>query len=240
MNERFFELSDERRQTILNGAMHAFARHGYRKTSTEDIAREAGVSKPLIFHYFGSKRELYLFLYGYARDTMYAGLAPLLDPETTDFFEIVRNAQDAKMRLLALHPDLMTFVTQCYLEEDPEVSSELGDDIARLIAESSARFLGRVDGSKFRDSITVEQALNIVLWMAEGFMRLQPPEALEDMARLNDIYLAYLDVLKANFYRPEFLSQGASDSQAARSSQVAGSPEVAPPLANLDVEEVCA
>ncbi|QUH03057.1 TetR/AcrR family transcriptional regulator [Saccharopolyspora erythraea] len=51
---------DQRRSQILAVARRLFGRASYSSVSTTDIAREAGVARALINHYFGSKRELYL------------------------------------------------------------------------------------------------------------------------------------------------------------------------------------
>jgi AcrR family transcriptional regulator len=51
---------DERREQILDCARRLFGERHYAAVSTTDIAREAGVARGLINHYFGTKRELYL------------------------------------------------------------------------------------------------------------------------------------------------------------------------------------
>ena len=50
----------ERREEILAVALEHFAIGGYRGTSTEGIAREAGLSQPYLFRLFRTKRELFL------------------------------------------------------------------------------------------------------------------------------------------------------------------------------------
>jgi AcrR family transcriptional regulator len=50
----------ERREEILAVAMRHFAIGGYHGTSTEGIAREAGISQPYLFRLFKTKRELFL------------------------------------------------------------------------------------------------------------------------------------------------------------------------------------
>lgn len=51
---------DERRAQILACARRLFSERNYDAVSTNDIAREAGVARGLLHHYFGTKRELYL------------------------------------------------------------------------------------------------------------------------------------------------------------------------------------
>ena len=50
----------ERREDILRVAIEHFAVGGYHGTSTEGIAREAGISQPYLFRLFRTKRELFL------------------------------------------------------------------------------------------------------------------------------------------------------------------------------------
>jgi AcrR family transcriptional regulator len=52
--------ADERREDILTVAMARFGAGGYHGTSTEAIAREAGISHPYLFRLFRTKRELFL------------------------------------------------------------------------------------------------------------------------------------------------------------------------------------
>jgi AcrR family transcriptional regulator len=49
----------ERREAILDAAMAEFAAAGYEGTSTEAIARRAGISQPYLFRLFGTKKELF-------------------------------------------------------------------------------------------------------------------------------------------------------------------------------------
>jgi AcrR family transcriptional regulator len=51
---------DERRRQILACARQLFSERPYAAVSTSEIAREAGVARGLLHHYFGTKRELYL------------------------------------------------------------------------------------------------------------------------------------------------------------------------------------
>jgi AcrR family transcriptional regulator len=52
--------ADDRRPLVIEAAVKAFGVGGYAGTSTEEIARLAGVSQPYLFRLFGSKHELFL------------------------------------------------------------------------------------------------------------------------------------------------------------------------------------
>jgi AcrR family transcriptional regulator len=49
----------ERRDAVLEAALVEFAASGFEGTSTEDIARRAGISQPYLFRLFGTKKELF-------------------------------------------------------------------------------------------------------------------------------------------------------------------------------------
>jgi AcrR family transcriptional regulator len=62
--------ADERRDVILRAAARLFGRHGYAGTRLEDIAAAAGVTKPIVYRHFDSKKALYLALLARHRDDL--------------------------------------------------------------------------------------------------------------------------------------------------------------------------
>ena len=52
------QASYRRSLAILQAASSNFARHGYIKTKVADIARDSGVTRGLVLHFFGSKEDL--------------------------------------------------------------------------------------------------------------------------------------------------------------------------------------
>ncbi|MGN6799711.1 MAG: TetR/AcrR family transcriptional regulator [Gaiellaceae bacterium] len=52
--------AEARRQAVLDSACRVFSRSSYRAATTAEIAREAGISEPILYRHFGSKRDLYL------------------------------------------------------------------------------------------------------------------------------------------------------------------------------------
>jgi AcrR family transcriptional regulator len=53
------QTAEARRESILDAALVEFAAKGFHGTSTEDIARRAGISQPYVFRLFGTKRKLF-------------------------------------------------------------------------------------------------------------------------------------------------------------------------------------
>ena len=54
--------ASERREQLLDVAMTVFAANGYHGTSMNGVAKAAGVTKPVLYQHFTSKRDLYLEL----------------------------------------------------------------------------------------------------------------------------------------------------------------------------------
>jgi TetR/AcrR family transcriptional regulator len=52
--------AEARRQAVLDTACRVFSQTSYRGATTAEIAREAGISEPILYRHFGSKRDLYL------------------------------------------------------------------------------------------------------------------------------------------------------------------------------------
>lgn len=62
----------DKREEIVQAGLRVFAAKGYRKTSVEDIIREAKVARATFYHYFKSKKDIFLELTGMILDNIYS------------------------------------------------------------------------------------------------------------------------------------------------------------------------
>ena len=60
----------ERRELIVEAAGQLFGERGYDGTRLDDIAAAAGVTKPILYRHFDSKRDLYLALLARHREDL--------------------------------------------------------------------------------------------------------------------------------------------------------------------------
>ena len=67
---------DERRQQLLDLGLKLFSERAYDDVSIDDIAREAGISKGLLYHYFPGKRVFYVATVRAAAAQLLARVAP--------------------------------------------------------------------------------------------------------------------------------------------------------------------
>lgn len=121
---------DERREQILAAARRLFSERPPDEVSTTDIAREAGVARGLLHHYFGGKRELY-------REVVRSMLRyPEMPPEESDL-------ADAIDRWLAMIARNRAAWLAALSARDPEIEAVVeaarDDAVERLVA----RFGGR-------------------------------------------------------------------------------------------------
>src|SRR5665213_1864102 len=73
------QTADERRTAVLAAAISEFARSGYSGTSTEAIARRAGISQPYLFRLFGTKKDLFVATYDLVGDRIIRELTSVSD-----------------------------------------------------------------------------------------------------------------------------------------------------------------
>ncbi|MDQ2813439.1 MAG: TetR/AcrR family transcriptional regulator [Actinomycetota bacterium] len=87
----------QRRELVLEAAAGEFASHGLAGTSTEEVARRAGISQPYLFRLFPTKKALFLTLvnrcYERVRDTFTAAAGDLTGDEAlaamADAYEVM-------------------------------------------------------------------------------------------------------------------------------------------------------
>src|SRR5215471_3192278 len=100
----------EGRERILEAAVRAFSEHGYDGTSTAGVARDAGVTQPLVHHHFGSK----LGLWKAAMDHLFSQLPHLVvaAERPTDPRDELSRMSALFVRLSAARPELVRVLSR--------------------------------------------------------------------------------------------------------------------------------
>ncbi len=127
MNGKFFDLKKEKQDRMINAALKVFAINGYRHASTDDIVREAGISKGLLFHYFVNKLGVYQFVYDYSVRYMALELSTYVNSKEKDLFEIVKQTQGARLNAMRGYPYMQQFLARAAIEDMSEVLEIIGD-----------------------------------------------------------------------------------------------------------------
>jgi TetR/AcrR family fatty acid metabolism transcriptional regulator len=108
------DVSEDRKQQIMDAATVVFARQGYEKTRMEDIAREAGLSKGLLYWYFQSKKDLFLELFAVTIEDSVSALRNLgpADETASDRFRFMADSLRSTMGKVELTNVATSFFIQ--------------------------------------------------------------------------------------------------------------------------------
>lgn len=198
MNGKFFDLKKEKQDRMINGALKVFALQGYRHASTDDIVREAGISKGLLFHYFGSKIGVYTFIYDYSVRFMTLELGAVPAAET-DLFSIVKHVEAARMRAMKAYPYMQQFLNRSMLEDVSEALLAT-EDKKNTLEEFYERIYSRADFSEFPETVQGEKLLKMIDFTVKGLMTQRFLEASFQPEMLYEEICTYLDMLRAIVY----------------------------------------
>jgi AcrR family transcriptional regulator len=150
---------EQRREQILRAALGAFAAGGYAGTSTDQVARAAGVSQPYVVRLFGSKQELFAQVYAYASQQVIDALAAV--PPGPD---AKHQMGEAYVRLLGDRDLLLVLMHGFIAGADPQVGQ-----IARFtLAEAFRLHRDRTGASEEDARVFVAHGMLINVLMASG------------------------------------------------------------------------
>jgi AcrR family transcriptional regulator len=110
-------LPNKTQQTIMNAAVQIFAELKYEKASMGDIAKAAKVSKPLLFHYYESKRTLYQACITFAQTQTQALMKTIKHPSNT--FRAIQDITKAKLRLSNQYPGILKLLNEVSKNKQP-------------------------------------------------------------------------------------------------------------------------
>lgn len=201
----FINQDDARRSRILEAALVEFAAKGYKKASTNTIVREAQVSKGLLFHYFISKKDLYLYLYRYTRETVTNELYEKVNFANRDVLHRLQEASVVKIQAYLQHPLFVKLFDTAEHLEDPEMVKEIIALNEKSTEESYEKMFSNIDYYEFKDTLNVDRCLQIVRWTIDkiSFDWKSNTKELNEEA-FNELQLDidhYLDLFKEAFYR---------------------------------------
>ena len=203
MNDKFHSLSDERQKMIINGAMKCFSIHGYEKASMADIAKEAGVSKALLFHYFETKKKLFLYLWNLTAEKTRESLVASDVEGDKDFFSVMEKGLKAKMDLARSWPWMAIFAVKAWYEDDPEVSPDITkstDPYAKVTGETLRLLYPDTD---FRDDLDIGVMYKDMYYMSEGYLWHEMQRGKIDPNKMEEEYMAFIKLWRKAYLKGE-------------------------------------
>ncbi|MDD3173504.1 MAG: TetR/AcrR family transcriptional regulator [Herbinix sp.] len=203
--EKFHNLPLEKQRTIINAALDAFGTNGYKKTSVNDIANAAGISKAMVFHYFGTKKDLYFYLLNFCSNIVMEEIKNKFDNTITDFFERITMATTIKVAVIKKYPATLTFLYSVYYETNDEVIEGLASMMSQGETFRTNIVFEGMDYSKFKDGVDVKLVMKMLMWMSEGFINPSKSLQVEDLDTISNDFHESLNLLKNNLYKEQYL-----------------------------------
>ena len=207
-HQKFLSLEEDKRERILNAAMQEFL-NGYKKASTDNIVREAGISKGLLFHYFGTKENLYNFLVDYAIDTVQREYIDLINVHQRDILDSIWQLSLLKQDLSRRFPTIFEFLICVYVDDKDCPAKAHLKRFHTIQAKMIQDVYSYCDKSLFRDDIPPEKIIGIIVMVLEGYSQQKVKQLNqgtgESVTDSYETYLAeikeYLDILRKVFYK---------------------------------------
>jgi len=209
MPQPFERLDKAKQDRIINAALKEFAAKGYEQASTNQIVKEAGIGKGMLFYYFSNKLGLYLYLVDYALSTFIDDFLDVIDTNEPDFIERFRITAQVKMTYYHKHFHVSNFISSVYLNEKVILPENLQNRLNEFETLAYEKIYDNIDTSLFRDGINVEKAFQLIRWSIEGYQNeliSQLQNQLLPSLNLDpywEEFYEYLNILKKTFYKEQ-------------------------------------
>lgn len=213
MFSEFERLNEDKKNNIINSAIHVFAQKGYKKAATDDIILLAGISKGSLFAYFKNKQNLFLYIYDFVLDKIINELLQDDMSDEKDVLERLKRFFLAELELMNQYPDMFEFVKMVNTETIPDLSDIISEHNLDKVNQSYAKVFENIDPSNFKDDIKLEDALNIIRWTLNGISEQyrskcrQIPLSQLDFCETKDEVNHYFDLFRKLFYKMERIDQ---------------------------------
>lgn len=191
MITKLLDLEPHRRDAILNAALKEFASRGFDDASTNIIAKEAGISKALMFHYVNSKKDLFLFIYDYFTDLMDKEYFQLMNFSQKDIFDRLHQSYLLQIELLKRYPWIFELNKLNVTTHSDEVNKELEERAHKKKSSCYNQIFDMIDASKFREGLDIEKCKQFILWSNIGFTN----QILDDIRNSKDSEVDYESII---------------------------------------------
>jgi len=193
---KFLSLPQEKQNRIVDAAMNLFGEVGYKKAYISEIAATAGISKALVFHYFGSKKGLYSYLVYYTGKIIMTEAQHARDTANKDFFERVAITIRFRLSIKNRYPAMNTFIDSVFNEDEPEVAADI-DRLKAIATDMHSKVeVGPDEAGFFRSGVDPAKVVGLIEKYTEGVVLGWSSKSTVD--DIMDEVVGCLDMLKMN------------------------------------------
>lgn len=204
MEELLINVEEEKKVSIINSAMKEFSRNSFQKASTNVIVEDAGISKGLLYHYFGTKAKLYKYLEYFTMKIMTEKIVEKIDWEQQDIFLRLKEISMIKFEIFQDYPYLADFSLTLFQDKTVEEIMHINSDFPLELY--SQIYTRNIDYSLFKVDVDVEKAIHIIQWTLEKYSdefrrKIKDGSTEFDYKMIEQEIFEYIDMLKDCFYK---------------------------------------
>lgn len=207
MYSNFENLSEDKKQRILEACILEFADKGYEKASTNAIIKDAKVSKGILFHYFGNKKNLFLYIVEYCLQFLIEEYRKYPLQKSGDIFDRIIEFGIIKLKIYHAYPNISKLIAHAFLNTPEVIRSAIQSKYRQLSSEFLPSMFNDLDCSKFRKGVNPQKALEIVMLFLEALQQKynkeyqgREEELLGNVDKIMIEYKEYFEVLKYGIY----------------------------------------
>ena len=208
MMNKFENLQEEKKKKILDVVIEEFAVKGYDKASTNSIVNKAGISKGILFHYFGNKKNLFLYTFDYCITNLIDKYYSLKEVESEDIFERFMRISIRKMKIIQEEPVMNKLVFSAISNMPESLEQELTERYNTYCSKYLPEFFEKIDTSKFRKEIDSQKAIELVMLCMDGlsskyiqkYKNIPVDEVFNNIEEIMEDFNKYLEIFKFGIY----------------------------------------
>ena len=208
MYSKFENLTEEKKKKIIDVCVEEFSQNGYKNASTNNIVKNAEISKGILFHYFGSKKSLYLYVYDYVTDFVTEIFNEKMSNLPADFFERVMEIGIIKLKIASEYPSEFKFSLDVFLHTPEDLKQEVQERYGKIYKENIKLLFNEINTPKFRAGINRNKAMELVMFALDGlsnkyfkaFESMPVSNIMSELEQITQDFNEYIEILKNGVY----------------------------------------
>lgn len=172
MTQLWLHESDEKKKRLLEAALKEFSEKGYELASTNQIVKQANLSKGMLFHLFQNKKSLFLYIAECCIQFLLNYLEKYRSTIARDPFQRILELNQLKMNLFALEPAIYSMSLVGFIDRPNELKEEIQNLEQQLNHQLFEFYFSDIDTSELRTDISYRNVLMLFFESVEAMIRI--------------------------------------------------------------------
>ncbi len=155
-------LDQTKKEKIMSASLEEFSEFGFDKASTDRVSQRAKVSKGLIFHYFGSKENLYMTTMNKCINDVFEEFNNIEFPDT-DFMSKLIKMTEIKYNFFIKHPQHYKLIVNGFYDSPKKLRKKLEQRYSELKQVGFDIFVDMIKELPIRKGISVDEIVLMIM-----------------------------------------------------------------------------